>query len=162
MTSAAIAFPQLPYNALCIRIILQYPRSSYGISVVCGDKCDRISGCNSIGPNRSGNIRIVTNQAGQGLFHIVRNGFPQEKRTPFRRVSERFEEAGEMGVGAREFVVYLLQRPGNVLERIDLILKQFLGFYGIIERIVELVGEEFVILQEFVIRLSGEQQRRQI
>ena len=52
-----------------------------------------------------------------------------------------------MGVGAREFVVYLLQRPGNVLERIDLVLKQFLGFYGIIERIVELVGEEFVILQ---------------
>ena len=67
-----------------------------------------------------------------------------------------------MGVGAREFVVYLLQRPGNVLERIDLILKQFLGFYGIIERIVELVGEEFVILQQFVVRLSRKQQRRQI
>ena len=67
-----------------------------------------------------------------------------------------------MGVGAREFVVYLLQRPGNVLERIDLILKQFLGFYGIIERIVELVGEEFVVLQQFVVRLSREQQRRQI
>ena len=67
-----------------------------------------------------------------------------------------------MGVGAREFVVYLLQRLGNVLERIDLILKQFLGFYGIIERIVELVGEEFVILQQFVVRLSRKQQRRQI
>lgn len=67
-----------------------------------------------------------------------------------------------MSVGAREFVVYLLQRPGNVLERIDLILKQFLGFYGIIERIVELVGEEFVILQQFVVRLSRKQQRRQI
>lgn len=59
-----------------------------------------------------------------------------------------------MSIGAREFVVYLLQRPSNVLERIDLILKQFLGFYGIIERIVELVGEEFVILQQFVVRLS--------
>ena len=67
-----------------------------------------------------------------------------------------------MGVGAREFIVDLLQRPGNVLERIDLILKQFLGFYGIIERIVELVGEEFVILQQFVVRLSRKQQRRQI
>ena len=67
-----------------------------------------------------------------------------------------------MGVGAREFVVYLLQRPGNVLERIDLILKQFLGFYGIIERIVELVGEELVVLQQFVVRLSRKQQRRQI
>ena len=67
-----------------------------------------------------------------------------------------------MSVGAREFVVYLLQRPGNVLERIDLILKQFLGFYGIIERIVELVGEKFVILQQFVVRLSRKQQRRQI
>ena len=67
-----------------------------------------------------------------------------------------------MDVGAREFVVYLLQRPGNVLERIDLILKQFLGFYGIIERIVELVGEEFVVLQQFVVRLSRKQQRRQI
>ena len=67
-----------------------------------------------------------------------------------------------MSVGAREFVVDLLQRPGNVLERIDLILKQFLGFYGIIERIVELVGEEFVVLQQFVVRLSRKQQRRQI
>ena len=162
MTSAAIAFTQLPYNALCIRIILQHPRSSYGISVVSGNQRDRISGCDSIGPNRSGNISIVTNQAGQGLFHIVRNGFPKEKRTPFRRVPECFEEAGEMGVGARELVVDLLQRPGNVLERIDLILKQFLGLYGIIERIVELVGEEFVVLQQFVVRLSRKQQRRQI
>ena len=67
-----------------------------------------------------------------------------------------------MGVGARELIVDLLQRPGNVLERIDLILKQFLGFYDIIERIVELVGEEFVVLQEFVVRLSRKQQRRQI
>ena len=67
-----------------------------------------------------------------------------------------------MDVGARELIVDLLQRPGNVLERIDLIIKQFLGFYGIIERIVELVGEEFVIFQQFVVRLSRKQQRRQI
>lgn len=60
-----------------------------------------------------------------------------------------------MSVGARELIVDLLQRPDNVLERINLIIKQFLGFYSIIERIVELVGEEFVILQQFVVRFLG-------
>ena len=101
MTSAAIAFTQLPYNALCIRIILQHPRSSYGISIVCGDKCDRISGCDSIGPNRSGNIRIVTNQAGQGLSFTLsetdfrkKNGrrsgaYPSASKKPVKWASAR-------------------------------------------------------------------------
>ncbi len=137
--SAAVALPEFPYNPFSIRVILEHPRCQYRVPVICRNQCYRIGCCGFGIPHGIIDISIGTNLSVELLFHIVGSRFFQEEQAPFRQITDIVEKAVEVNVVRCQIIINPPHPLVDVMKCIDLILKQFLCLYGVIEGVVQFV-----------------------
>ena len=139
IASSAVALAEFPHNPFSIRVVLEHPRCQYRVFVICRNQCYRI-GCRGFGiPHGIIDISIGTNLSVERLFHIVGRGFFQEEQTPFRQITDIVEKSVEVNVIRCQVIINPLHPLVDVSKCIDLILKQFLCLYGVIQRIVQFI-----------------------
>ena len=147
-------------------IMLEGPGRRDGQAIARMDKSKRVGQVDGMLTNEGGEVGIGTYLSFKKFADaVIIVGEPAEKtfieRDGWGKV-EILEEAFELGLVLEQVVIDFLQTVWQLSESFDFVVEKGHGLAAVVDRVVEFVGLELVVLEQAVIGTPGKKQGRKV